>query len=197
MKPDIHRLLDLQYLLLAFNNVDRVVHRKHKENIVFENDTEHSYNLAMTAWFLSQWFPELNKDLILRYALVHDIVEVHAGDTFSYGTAEELASKADREEKALEQLREEWADFSDLTSTITVYESLENNEAKFVYALDKIMPILVIFIHEGYSWKKHNITAELLYKSKIDKVAKSPEILPYFHELYELLLEHPEIIAKR
>lgn len=56
-----------------------MVHRKHTGKLVLENDTEHSYNLTITAWYSAQQFPKLDKDLIIRYALVHDIVEAYAG----------------------------------------------------------------------------------------------------------------------
>ena len=62
-KPGIHRLIELQKLLQEFNSIDRVVHRKHGKSMQHENDTEHSYNLAMSAWFLAPHFPELDKDL--------------------------------------------------------------------------------------------------------------------------------------
>ena len=197
MQPDIHRLIELQQLLLRFSQVDRRNHRKHRDAMIYENDTEHSYNLAMTAWFLARWFPELDKDKIIRYALAHDMVEVHAGDTFIYGTPEELASKTQREADALKKLSQEWEDFDDLVETIQSYESHTDNEARFVYALDKIMPIMAIYIHEGYSWKVDKVTVKMLYDAKIDKIKKSPEITPYFEQLNTLLLEHPELIQPR
>lgn len=197
MKPGINRLLDLQRLLLAFSHVERRVHRKHHDSITLENDTEHSYNLAMTAWYLCRWFPDLDRDQIIRYAVAHDLVEVYAGDTYIYGDAKELASKQKREADALVRLEKEWNDFPDMTATIREYEKRENNEAKFVYALDKIMPIMIIFINNGHSWKDGDVTVQMLHEAKINKVSESPEILPYFHELHELLLEHPEIIRPR
>lgn len=195
-KPDIHRLLELQKLFAEFNQIDRGVHRTHGDNYVPENDTEHSYNLAMTAWYLCQWFPELDSSLVIKYALAHDLVEIHAGDTFFYGTEEELASKADREAKALEKLRSDWPDFAEMTEAARTYELKDSAEARFVYALDKVMPIMLVFIHDGYSWKENGITAKVLHEYKQDKIALSPEIKPYFDELYELLLKHPHIIAK-
>lgn len=197
MKPTIHRLLDLQRLLLDFSNIERVLHRRRREALQMENDTEHSYDLAMTAWYLSQWFPKLDQNKIIRYALVHDFVEVHAGDTFTYGSAEALATKEKREAEALQKLQNEWGDFKELTKEIVEYESLESNEAKFVYALDKIMPVMMIYIHEGYSWKEHGITAKMLYDKKKEQVSKSPEIYPYFIELHDLLMDHPEIIKAK
>jgi 5'-deoxynucleotidase YfbR-like HD superfamily hydrolase len=71
MKPDIHRLIELQKLLLQFQSIERVVHVP--DNFEYENDTEHSYNLTITAWFLAQYFPHLDRDKVIRFALVHDL----------------------------------------------------------------------------------------------------------------------------
>jgi len=197
MKPDIHRLLELQRLFALFNQIERGVHRKHNDDFVAENDVEHSYSLAMTAWYLSKWFPELDQSLVIRYALAHDLVETYAGDTFAFAPDDELDSKQAREKVAFKTLEKEWHDFEDLLESIKAYETRDSNEARFVYALDKIMPIMQVFIHEGYSWKVHSISAEKIHAYKIDKIALSPEIKPYFDQLHELLLKHPEIIARR
>lgn len=193
-QPDIQRLLDFQRLLQSFNEVDRQLHRNHEGKMRLENDTEHSYNLAMTAWFLAPHFPELNKDLLIKYALVHDLVEVHAGDTYIYGSDEELSTKADREKVAAAKLLADWADFSEIHELIEKYENKTDPEARFVYALDKIMPIMQIYIHKGYTWQKEGITAEQLHANKYDKVKLSPEVTPYYEQLYELLLSSPELI---
>jgi putative hydrolase of HD superfamily len=194
MKADLNRLIALQKLLLAFSQVDRRAHRLHEGEYIPENDTEHSYNLAMTAWFLSQEFPELDKNLVIRYALVHDLVEIHAGDTYIYGTKDELDSKAQREADALKQLDSEWSDFQDMSKSIHAYEHRIDAESKFVYALDKIMPIMLIYIHDGYTWKKEGVTVNMLYEAKIEKIRLSPEILPYFDEIHKLLLSRPDLI---
>jgi len=199
MKPDIHRLLEFQKLLAAFSQVERGAHRSHLGTFVPENDTEHSYNLAMTGWYLSQWFPELDKNKVISYALIHDLVEVHAGDTYFYGSKEDLNSKVDREAQALKQLEKDWSDFEDLTKAIHNYEKKSEPESQFVYALDKIMPIMLIYIHDGYSWKKNGVTAKMLHDAKQQKISQietSPRILPYFEQLYGLLLERPDLIKK-
>ncbi|HSX43551.1 MAG TPA: HD domain-containing protein [Candidatus Saccharimonadales bacterium] len=188
-KPDINRLLELQELLLAFSQVERVVHRKQADAYIRESDTEHSYNLALSAWYLSTYFSDLDRDKIIRYALVHDLVEVYAGDTYVYAEQSHLDSKQAREAKALKQLIHEWPDFKGLTTEIITYEQRKDPEARFVYALDKIMPILQIYLTEGHTWKiEKNITPERLDSIKRDKVALSPEIKPYYDELYALLI---------
>jgi putative hydrolase of HD superfamily len=191
--PDINRLIDLQKLLLTFSQIERIIHREHHGKIVQENDTEHSYNLTMTAWFLSQYFPELDKDLLIRYALAHDMVEVHAGDTYVFADAATLASKTDREHAAFKQLQTEWHDFPDLLEAIESYEKRESPEAKFVYALDKIIPVMTILINDGYTWKHEHITPEQLDSIKRTKVALSPEISPYYDELYELFMSNRQL----
>lgn len=189
-KPDIHRLIELHRFLLQFQQVERVVDVPHKETFRSENDVEHSYHLAMAAWFLCAYFPHLNRDTVIRYALAHDLVEVHAGDTYIYADQAALDSKQSREHAALKQIKQEWTDFPELVQTIETYEAKADAEALFVYALDKIMPIIVIFIGEGYTWQREGITTEQLDRAKRHKVRVSPEIEPYYEQLYDLLTRH-------
>lgn len=189
-RTDIVRLIEFQALLLQFSATERRldVPPDFKKQ---ENDTEHSYNLAMAAWFLSKYFPELNRDKLIRLALVHNLVEIYAGDTYFYAEETERLSKIEREAKALRRLEAEWPDFPDLTATIHTYEQKDSAEAKFIYALDKIMPIMVIYLGEGHTWRKEGITHNRLHSAKLPKVSVSPEITEYYEQLHRLLLEHP------
>lgn len=193
-KPDVNRLIELQKLLLQFSQVERALHRKHHGKMTHENDTEHSYNLAMSAWFLVEYFPELDKDTVIKLALVHDLVEVHAGDTYIFADEEKLASKEERETKALEQLKQDWPDFPDMLNYITDYEHRKTKESKFVYALDKVIPVITILINEGHTWRVSNMTLDRLHDHKNDKVNLSPEIQAYYVQLYELLLKIPHLL---
>jgi putative hydrolase of HD superfamily len=194
-KPDLNRIIELQKLLLVFSQIERVVDRRHKDSYMRESDTEHSYNLAMTAWFLAPYFPQLDKDRLIQFSLIHDIVEVHAGDTFAYGDPETLASKPAREAAALKQLELEWPDFPDLTDSIHEYEKRDCEEAKFVYALDKIMPMIVIYLSDGETWKKEGITVDLQHNAKKDKIAVSKDIKPYYDALHEILITSPHLFG--
>lgn len=189
-KPDIHRVLAFHDLLLKFQAVDRVLPTP--PTFRNENDVEHSYHLAMMGWFLSSYFPELNTDKVIRHALVHDLVEVHAGDTYVFADKSLLASKQEREAAALQQLEQEWSDFGDLTATIHEYEHRQLPEANFVYALDKIMPMLVNVLTKGYGWHRNKMKLDQLHAVKVDKVALSPEVNEYYQQLYELLLANPQ-----
>ncbi len=197
-KPDILRLLEFQKLLLQFQAVERVTHVPKTEDKThrWENDTEHSYNLAMTAWYLAYYFPDLDRDVVIRYALVHDLVEVHAGDTYIYADQATIDTKKDREAAALAQLEKDWHDFPDMLATIHEYESKTSEEAKFVYALDKIMPIMLIYLGDGHTWHTEGIHHSRLHDAKREKVAVSKDINKYYEQLHHLLLENPQLFPR-
>ncbi len=157
-----------------------------------ENDLEHSYVLAMTSWYLVDILsPDLNKDLVIKYALVHDLVEAYAGDTYVYTTDDALkGSKHEREESARLQIEKEFPEFGDLHQLIREYEEKKTPESRFVYALDKIIPVLTIYLgskeRESY-WKKHKIHFEMLHENKTEKIALSPETEKLWHEVRAFL----------
>ena len=167
------------------------IHPKPSERA--ENDAEHSYALALTAWFLCGYFKELDRDRVLRCALAHDLVEVYAGDTSVFANAEKLSSKPQREAEALQRLAGEWSDFPDLIVCMQEYKARASNEAKFVYALDKIMPIILNYAQQGKGWRKHNITFEQLHDTKKVKVQADPRISQYYDQLCTLFAEQPEL----
>ncbi len=80
----------------------------------FENDSEHSYQLALAAWSVNEQYNlGLNTEMILKLALVHDLVEVYAGDTDAHDK-EKTLSKKENEAKAFEKLKSEYADFKEM-----------------------------------------------------------------------------------
>lgn len=192
-KPDIHRLIELQKLALTFQAIERHVCYTSEKLERAENDAEHSYALALAAWFLCSHFKELNRDKVLRYALAHDLVEVYAGDTSVFADKAIIVNKPERESKALERLALEWPDFPDLIQCMREYEARANDEAKSVYTLDKIMPVILNYAQKGRAWRKHGITFEQLHKTKEIKVQTDPRIHEYYKQLYVLLTERPEL----
>lgn len=172
------RMMDLQRLLNQFLDIERMIFLpdgKRKDRR--ETDTEHSYHLAMMAWYLCDSFPELNKDKIIRYALTHDLVEIHAGDVMAVGrTKEQDKIKDKKEAQALAQLEHDWPDFSDMTHTIRDYEEQDDKEAVFVKALDKILPMMHNIMSDGKTWKKYDIDRKTVVELKDEKTEPSPEI---------------------
>ena len=124
-----------------------------------ENDAEHSWHLAMMAMLLSEYAKD-NVDVlkVMSMVLIHDIVEIDAGDTYAYDS-EGHKTKRSREEKAADRIfgllphdqkryiRELWEEF----------EKQETKEAKFARALDCIQPIMLNAASDGKAWQEHEV----------------------------------------
>lgn len=124
-----------------------------------ENDAEHSWHVALFVVLFEKEFPGLNVEKMLKMALVHDLVEVYAGDTFSFDN-EARKDKKEREEKAAKKLfgklpQKERKDFIKLFNE---FENCQSKEAKLVQAFDKMQPILQGIVSHGKMWKEREIT---------------------------------------
>lgn len=192
-RPDISRLLEFNTLVIKLRSIKRKVNLPPDAKEP-ENDIEHSYGLAMMAWFLAQYFPEINTNKVIRIALVHDMLEVHAGDTFSYASPKELDGKKKREARAKKQLAKEWPDFKEMHEEIAEYEDRQTKEAKFVYALDKLQPALHNYQTSGQVWHKYHISFDDFKAEKDSKIPPSKEINEYYQQLLELLRVNPQML---
>lgn len=127
-----------------------------------ENTAEHSWHVAMTALTLAPYAAEpVRLDQVIRLLLVHDIVEIDAGDTFVYDTAAH-ADKHARERAAAERIfgllpGEAGADMRALWDE---YEAGETPEARFAHACDRTIPILLNLANAGQSWREHGVRFE-------------------------------------
>jgi putative hydrolases of HD superfamily len=180
--PSMDRLAELQQLIADFAKVERVpmfadVGRK-------ETDVDHSYGLAITCWYLQPKIaPYLNLGTILQYALAHDIIEIHAGDTYSFDT-EALKTKDSRERAALTQLKHDWSDFQALTDKAEGYMNKIDEEALFVKAVDKMLPIFMFELSKRpkQAWKEHAITLDMERQNKVT-MHVSAYVSPYYEQL--------------
>ena len=119
----------------------------------------------MIAWYIATIENSgLNTEKILKYALIHDLPEVYAGDTPLYTSDDSyLKSKKEREINSILKIQTKFSDFLDMHMYIKKYEKLDDEESKLVYTLDKILPLMSIFLDKGHAWKTHRIC--LLYTS--------------------------------
>lgn len=186
--PTVDRLADLQQFVADFSKVVRVPQLSDTARL--ENDVDHSYGLALTCWYLaSKIAPHLNMEKIFKYALAHDIVELHAGDTFVFATEHEIASKSEREDVAIEKLYEEWPDFTDMIDSAKGYKEKIDEEAKFVKAVDKILPLIVIEQGESSEfWNRHKITLDMERENKVT-IKVSDHVAPYYEKILTWLEE--------
>ena len=193
----IDKILQFSGFLDKFRKIERTV-RVNGQNRN-ENDMEHSYMLALLAWYIcSSEKLDLDLEKIIGYALVHDLVEVYSGDTdFYHATKEQKESKHAREEAAMERIAKEFPEFPEFSKLYSAYECRADREAKFVYALDKVQPVIMIYLDGGRTWKERDITFNILNEMKSDKVKVSLEVAKYWKEFIALLESRKETLFKK
>lgn len=130
-----------------------------------ENDAEHSWHMAVMAYLLKEYANE-NVDIakVMLMCLVHDIVEIDAGDTYAYDE-EGLKTQKSREDAAKERvfsiLPEEQK--KELIALFDEFEAYETPESKFAHAMDNLQPLLLNNSNGGQDWRAHEVTAKQVY----------------------------------
>lgn len=174
-------LIDFQDFLLRFQGVSRLIPVPQRE--VNENDAEHSFSLAMFCWYIIEARNlGLDTSKVLKYALAHDLVEAYAGDTPEFADSDAKKQKAKLEAQAVQTIAARFPEFTDLSATITAYEEQEDAESNFVHAMDKLMPVIMLYLQDGNLWKELEIDFEQWKKSIIPKVKQSPEVYDILQE---------------
>ncbi len=134
-----------------------------------ENDAEHGWHMAVMAYLLREYSNEQVDILkVIVMCLIHDIVEIDAGDTYAYDT-ENLKTQKAREEAAKERI------FSilpndqklELTALFDEFEKNETAEARFAHAMDNLQPLILNHSNGGRDWKIRDIAAEQVYNRQI------------------------------
>lgn len=139
-------------------NIHRQTYLIHDDR--HENDAEHSWHIAIMALILSEYAEEKGLDLlrVVKMLLIHDIVEIDAGDTFIYDT-EGNKDKQEREQLAAQRIFHLLPDdqAKELHELWEEFEKQENQESKFAASLDRLQPLLHNYLTRGKSWKEHKI----------------------------------------
>lgn len=192
---NLDKLLHLVKLTNDFKNIERDIPQSFS-GFNKENDSEHSYQLAMISWYLATTEnSNLNIEKILKYALVHDLPEVYAGDTPLYTLDEEyLNNKKDRETESILKLKKEFSYFVDLDVWIEKYEKREDDESRLVYAIDKLLPIMSIFLDKGHAWKTHRIDIDSLISKNKERISVSAVATKYFDFMISAIQEDNRLL---
>jgi len=152
-----------------------------------ENSAEHSWHLAMCAITLAEHANEpINVLRVVKMLLLHDIVEIDAGDTFVYDT-KGYEDKAEREQKAADRLFGLLPDgqANEFMALWHEFEARESADAKFANALDRTMPLLHNYMAEGGSWKTHNVNRAMVDSLSHNIVDGSTSLASFVEELID------------
>lgn len=130
-----------------------------------ENDAEHAWHMAIMAYLLREYSNEdIDISRVMIMCLIHDIVEIDAGDTYAYDS-EGLSTQKDREDAAKERIfsllpEEQKEDF------VALFDEFEENntpEAKFAHAMDNLQPLMLNNSNDGGDWREHGVSSEQVY----------------------------------
>ncbi len=130
-----------------------------------ENDAEHAWHMAIMAYLLREYSnEEIDITRVMLMCLIHDIVEIDAGDTYAYDE-ESLKTQKEREDKAKERifsiLPEEQK--RELIALFDEFEAYETPESRFAHTMDNLQPLLLNDSNNGGDWRAHNVSAKQVY----------------------------------
>jgi putative hydrolase of HD superfamily len=130
-----------------------------------ENDAEHAWHMAIMAYLLREYSNEaVDISKVMLMCLIHDIVEIDAGDTYAYDN-ESLKTQKSREDKAKERIYSLLPDDQkqELTALFDEFEENKTPEARYAHAMDNLQPLMLNDSNGGSDWKEHGVTSKQVY----------------------------------
>ena len=156
-----------------------------------ENDAEHSWHLALMVLLLSEYSKEhIDVLRVVKMVLIHDLVEIDAGDTFAYDVSGNETKEA-REHQAADRifnlLPEDWA--GEVFDLWNEFEARNTPEARFAAALDRFQPILLNYHAGGKTWLNHDISKTQVMERNRHMAEGAPDLWTYAKDLIERAVE--------
>lgn len=161
-----------------------------------EDDAEHSWHLALMAVLLKEYSnEEVDLTKVIPMVLIHDLVEIDAGDTYAY-SGESAAVTEARERKAAERVfgilpEDQEKVFRDLWEE---FEAYQTPEAKFAHVLDNCQPMLLNDASNGLSWTEHQVRKSQIYKRNEHTAEGSRKIWNYMQSLIQKHIDLGHVI---
>lgn len=169
---ELNSVLDLT---AKFSEVKRSVGYRDRH---WENDSEHSYQLAMAVWVLNKKYKlKLDEAKLFKLSLVHDLVEIYAGDVDAHGK-KGIKEKRENENRAFEKLKNNYPELKNTFSYIPEYREKKTIESLLVNIADKTIPIRHVYTRNWDYYKKRKVSEENWFrwyyeKTKYERLPKS------------------------
>jgi putative hydrolase of HD superfamily len=163
MDERLRKQLDFALEVDKEKNIFRQTHLSgHGRN---ENDAEHAWHMALMAYLLKEYSNEpVDIAKVMLMCLIHDVVEIDAGDTYAYD-ADGLKTQKEREDRAKERifslLPEDQK--ADLIALFDEFEAYETPKSKYAHAMDNLQPLILNNSNGGSDWKEHGVTSSQVY----------------------------------
>jgi putative hydrolase of HD superfamily len=158
----------------------------------FENSAEHSWHISLTAQILHEYAVEkVNISRVTCMLLIHDIVEIDAGDMFAFSEPAALTIQEDKEIAAANRLfgllpEKQFQIFNQLWLE---FERAETIDARFAKAMDRILPLLQNMRNEGGSWVRHNLKKSQVINRNKHLESLAPQLWLYVCRQIDLAVE--------
>lgn len=152
-----------------------------------ENDAEHAWHMAVMIYLLREYSnQEIDLAKTIMMALIHDVVEIDAGDTYAYD-AQGLSTQKEREKKAADRIfgilpKEQQ---KELRALFEEFEAYETPEARFAHTMDNLQPLLLNDSNGGGDWKAHGVCKSQIYKRNEKTGTGSEELWDYMKGLIQ------------
>lgn len=163
MDERLKKQLDFALEIDKEKNIFRQTHLSgHGRN---ENDAEHAWHMAVMAYLLREYAnEEVDIAKVMLMCLIHDIVEIEAGDTYTYDEEAKKTQKS-REDAAKEKIYSLLPKDQkrELIALFDEFEAYETAEAKFAHAMDNLQPLILNNSNDGGDWRGHDVSAEQVY----------------------------------
>ncbi len=164
MDERIKKQIDFSLEIDKEKNIFRQTHlTDHGRN---ENDAEHAWHMAIMSYLFREYANEdVDISKVMLMCLIHDIVEIDAGDTYAYDD-EAIKSQKEREEKAKQRIFSILPDDQkeELMSLFDEFEENASPEARYAHAMDNLQPLILNNSNNGGDWKEHGIKADRVYE---------------------------------
>lgn len=182
---DKERLMQQMAFALEIDKEKNIYRQTHLSNHGRnENDAEHAWHMAIMAYLLKEYSNEpVDIGRVMIMCLIHDIVEIDAGDTYAYDEEAKKTQK-EREQKAADRifalLPEDQA--KELRALFDEFEAFDTPEAKFAHAMDNLQPLMLNDSNNGGDWKEHNVAISSIMQRQIQTKKGSDELFDYIKE---------------
>ena len=164
MDERIKKQIDFSLEIDKEKNIFRQTHlTDHGRN---ENDAEHAWHMAIMSYLFREYANEdVDISKVMLMCLIHDIVEIDAGDTYAYDD-EAIKSQKEREEKAKQRIFSILPDDQkeELMSLFEEFEEHVSPEARYAHAMDNLQPLILNNSNDGADWKEHGVKADRVYE---------------------------------
>jgi 5'-deoxynucleotidase YfbR-like HD superfamily hydrolase len=161
-----------------------------------ENSAEHNYILTIVACSLVKDIdPTLDTGKVAQLAAVHEITKVYTGDTTVWEPEAAQQAKAAKEADAVQNIRKDYSDFPWIAERLDEYRALETPESRYVYALDKIVPHIMIVAGDFHPVRPTRAAYKRTEVVAREQVQRFPKLMPLFDELCQKFAKSPHYFS--